>query len=346
MKVKAYAAQNATSPLAPYEFERRAVGDKDVQIQILYCGICHSDIHTARNEWHGTIYPCVPGHEIVGKVTAVGKTVSKYKVGDQVGVGCLVNSCRYCGSCKEGLQNYCDNGFTLTYNSASADPTKHTMGGYSSHIVVDQDFVLTIPQGMDLAATAPLLCAGITTYSPLKHVGVGKGDRVAVLGLGGLGHMGVKLAAAMGAEVTVLSRSPQKAEDAKRLGAAHFALTTDDTQMTKMAAHFDYILDTVAAKHDVNQALNCIKRDGTLIMVGAADKPLDLAVFSLIFKRRQIMGSLIGGIPQTQEMLNFCAKHNIVSDIELINPTQINEAYERTVSGRVKYRFVIDNQKL
>lgn len=342
MKVKAYAAQTAQSPLAPFELERRECKPKDVSIEITHCGICHSDIHMARNEWKNSMFPIVPGHEIIGVVKEVGSAVKKYKVGERVGVGCLVDSCRTCGSCKEGLENYCDNGFTGTYSGYEQDRKTITYGGYSTGIVVDEDFVLRIPDNLDPAAAAPLLCAGITTYSPMKHVGVGKGDKIAILGLGGLGHMGVKLAASFGAEVSVLSRSPNKEEDAKRLGATHFILTTDEAAMTKYTEYFDYILDTVAAKHDINQAFSLLKRQGTLMMVGAADQPLDLAVFSLIFKRRKMIGSLIGGLPETQEMLDHCGKHKITSDIELIAADQINDAYERTLKSDVKYRFVID----
>ena len=341
MQVKAYANHAADKPFVPYSFERKAPGPKDVSIDIKYCGICHSDIHTARSEWGQAHYPCVPGHEIVGEVTAVGAEVTHLNIGDKVGVGCLVDSCRTCGSCKEGLEQYCENGWTGTYNSELPDGD-YTKGGYSSHIVVDQHFVLKIPDNLDLAATAPLLCAGITTYSPMKHVGVKAGDRVAVLGLGGLGHMGVKLAASFGAEVTVLSRSPHKREDAERLGADNFVLTTDDEQVAKHTEYFDYILDTVSAKHDLNQALNMLKREGTLMMVGASDQPLDLGVFGVIFRRRKILGSLIGGLPETQEMLDHCGKHNIISDIEMISADKINEAYERTIKSDVKYRFVID----
>ncbi len=344
MNVRGYATHNAKTPLAPFEFKRRDVEKDDVQIEISHCGICHSDIHTARDEWGGTVYPCVPGHEIIGNVISVGPSVTKFKVGQKVGVGCLVDSCGTCSSCNEGLENYCEKGFTLTYNSPVQDVEKVTYGGYSTHIVVKEKFVLNVPESLDSAGAAPLLCAGITTYSPLRHVGVSKGDKVAVLGLGGLGHMGVKLAASFGAEVTVLSRSPHKAQDAKRLGAANFVLTNNEKDVQKHLNHFDVILDTVSAKHDLAQAISLLRREGTLIMVGASDQPLALEVFPLIFGRRNLMGSLIGGLPQTQEMLNHCAKHNITSDIELIRPDQINDAYEKTVAGQVKYRFVIDCQ--
>lgn len=342
MKVRAYAASSATSELTPFAFERRSPGPKDVQIEIAYCGICHSDIHQARNHWGFSMYPMVPGHEIVGKVTAIGSQVEKFKVGDAVGVGCLVDSCRECKSCKDGLENYCDVGFVGTYSSLERDGKTVTQGGYSTGIVVDEGFVLKIPSNLDLAAAAPLLCAGITTYSPLRYVGLSRGHKLGVLGLGGLGHMAVKLGASFGAEVTVLSGSPSKEADAKRLGAQHFALTSNADAMIKLAGHFDFILDTVSAKHDINQALNLLKREGTLIMVGASEKPLDLAVFSIIFKRRKIMGSLIGGIRETQEMLDHCGKHNITCDIEMIRADQINDAFEKTLKSQVKYRFVID----
>lgn len=341
MKTKAYANHAADKPFVPYSFERRQPGPGDVAINIEFCGICHSDIHTARSEWGPTPYPCVPGHEIVGKVSAVGSHVKKFKIGDTVGVGCLVDSCRSCASCNEGLEQYCEKGMTGTYGSSTKDGD-YTKGGYSTYIVVDERFVLRIPKNLDLAASAPLLCAGITTYSPLKHVGVKQGDKVAVLGLGGLGHMGVKIAASFGAEVTVLSRSQNKREDAKKLGAHHFVLTSDKVNVAKYTNYFDYILDTVSAPHDLAQALSLIKREGTLILVGASEKPLDLPAFPLILKRRKMMGSLIGGLPETQEMLDHCAKHGIVSDIELISPDRINEAFERTIKSDVKYRFVVD----
>jgi uncharacterized zinc-type alcohol dehydrogenase-like protein len=342
MKVRGYAAPSATSPLAPWEFERRSPGQKDVRIQIEHCGICHSDIHFARNEWQFTSYPCVPGHEIVGRVVEVGSGVTRHRVGDVVGVGCFVDSCRTCPSCKDGLENYCETGHRMTYGSFEADGKTPTYGGYSTQIVVAEDFVLKIPASLDPAGAAPLLCAGITTYSPLRHVGVTKGTRVAVLGLGGLGHMGVKLAASFGAEVTVLSHSAAKAADAKRLGAHDFVLTSEADALGPQAGRFDVILDTVSAEHDLNGYFNCLKRDGTLIMVGASPIPFPVAVFPLIFGRRSLMGSLVGGLPQTQEMLDHCGKHGITSDIERIAPAQINEAYDRAVKGAVKYRFVID----
>lgn len=341
MITKGFANHAADKPLEPYRFERRDPGPQDVALDIKFCGICHSDIHMARSEWGPTKYPCVPGHEIVGTVREIGPQVTKFKVGDDVGVGCMVDSCRKCGSCVEGLEQYCESGCTGTYDSPIPDGA-YTKGGYSQHLVVNQHFVLKVPKNLDIAATAPLLCAGITTYSPMRYVGVGKGDKVAILGLGGLGHMGVKLAASFGAEVTVLSRSPHKMPDAKRLGAHNFVLTDDNQEVAKHANHFDFILDTVSARHDLDQAFGMIKRQGTLIMVGASEKPLDLKVTGLILNRRKILGSLFGGIAETQEMLDHCGKHNIVSDIELINSKQINEAFERTLRSDVKYRFVLD----
>ena len=345
MKTRGYAAQSADKPLASFEFERRAPGDRDVQIEIDFCGICHSDIHFSRNEWGMTSFPCVPGHEIIGRVVKAGKDAGRFKAGQRVGVGCFVNSCRTCASCKGGHENYCSTGFTMTYGSKESDGKTPTFGGYSNQIVVDEHFVLTIPDGMDPAATAPLLCAGITTYSPLREVGLKKGSRVAVMGLGGLGHMGVKLAASFGAEVTVLSGSPKKEADAKRLGAHEFVLTSKEGALEKLAGRCDAILDTISAKHDVNGPLNCLKSEGTLALVGASPQPLEFSPFGLIFGHRKIMGSLVGGIPETQAMLDHCAKHGIASDIEMITPNRINEAFERAINGDVKYRFVIDCSK-
>jgi uncharacterized zinc-type alcohol dehydrogenase-like protein len=342
IKTKAYAAQSPTTPLSPFSVERRDPGPTDVQIEILYCGVCHSDIHTARDEWGGTMYPCVPGHEIVGRVSKVGSKVAKFKEGDLAGVGCLVDSCRICESCKAGLEQYCENGFTLTYNSEDKHIGGHTFGGYSKAVVVDQDFVLHVPENLDLKAVAPLLCAGITTYSPLRHWKVGPGKKVGIVGLGGLGHMGVKLAHAMGAHVTLFTTSPGKVEDGKRLGANEVIISKDNAQMAKAANSFDFILDAVSAQHDINAYFNLLKREGTLVQVGAPPLPLPVNVFGLIFKRRNFAGSLIGGIPETQEMLDFCGKHNIVSDIELIPISKVNEAYERMIRSDVKYRFVID----
>lgn len=345
MKTKGYAAQSADQPVAPFEFERRAVGDRDVHVEIDFCGICHSDIHFARNEWGMTPYPCVPGHEIIGRVVKTGKSVRRFKVGERVGVGCFVNSCRTCGHCTAGHENYCENGFTMTYGSMDADGKTPTFGGYSNQIVVDEHFVLHLPEGLDPAGLAPLLCAGITTYSPLRQVGLKKGSRVAVMGLGGLGHMGVKLAASFGAEVTVFSRSPWKEADKKALGAHEFVLTSTPGALDTLAGRYDAILDTISAKHDLNGPLNCLKPEGTLILVGASPESLDLSPFPLIFGHRKIMGSLVGGIPETQEMLDHCGEHRITSDIEMITPDQINAAYERTLKGDVKYRFVIDCSK-
>jgi alcohol dehydrogenase (NADP+) len=342
MKVRGYAAQTADSPLAPWEFERRTPGDLDVRIAIEHCGICHSDIHFARNEWQFTTFPCVPGHEIVGRVVEVGSGVTRYRAGELVGVGCFVGSCRTCNSCKEGLENYCETGMRMTYGSFEADGTTPTYGGYSTQIVVDEHFVLKIPDTLDPAAAAPLLCAGITTYAPLRYAGVTSGMRVAVMGLGGLGHMGVKLAASFGAEVTVLSQSPSKKADALRLGAHDFVLTSGENALAPLAGRFDVILDTISAVHDVNGPITCLKRDGTLLLVGAAAEPLPVATFPLILGRRRIMGSLVGGLPETQEMLDHCGTHGITSDIERIAPSQINDAYDRAVRGDVKYRFVID----
>jgi len=345
-KTAGYAAHSAKTPLERFSFERREPGPKDVQIEILYCGVCHSDLHTARNEWTNTTYPVVPGHEIVGRVTKVGNGVAKFKAGDAVGVGCLVDSCRTCPSCKQGLENYCETGATFTYNSPDPHLGGTTYGGYSLSVVVDEDFVLRIPGGMDLAGAAPLLCAGITTYSPLRHWKVGQGQKVGVVGLGGLGHMGLKLAHALGAHVVLFTTSLHKAEDAKRLGAAEVVLSRDPAQMEKHLNSFDFILDTVSADHDMNAYLNLLKRDGTLMLVGAPEKPMPVAAFSLIPKRRQFSGSMIGGLQETQEMLDFCGKHGIISDIEIIPMQKINEAYERMLKSDVKYRFVIDMASL
>ncbi len=342
---KAYAAQSATSPLGPATIKRRQPTPKDVQIEILYCGVCHSDLHTVRNEWKEfmpTVYPCTPGHEIVGRVTKVGSAVKKFKEGDTVAVGCMVDSDRTCPNCREGLEQYCDSGATYTYNSEDKHLGGVTYGGYSQNIVVDQDFVLRVPKGLDLAGTAPLLCAGITTYSPLRHWKVGKGQKVGIVGLGGLGHMGLKFAHAFGAHVVLFTTSPNKTEDARRLGADEVIISKNQDEMLKHEGTFNFILDTVSAQHDINAYLNLLKRDGTLTIVGAPEKPLPTAAFSLIAKRRQFAGSGIGGIKETQEMLDFCGEHGITSDIELIKIQQINEAYERLLKSDVKYRFVID----
>jgi uncharacterized zinc-type alcohol dehydrogenase-like protein len=345
---KAYAAQSATTPLAPFSVERREPGPKDVAIEILYCGVCHSDLHTARNEWKNTIYPCVPGHEIVGVVTKVGREVKKFREGDHAAVGCMVDSCRTCPSCQAGLEQLCENGFVLTYNGPDNKGKKGdiTWGGYSSSIVVDEDFTLKVSEKLDLAATAPLLCAGITTYSPLRHWKVGKGQKVGIVGLGGLGHMGVKFAAAFGADVTLFTTSPGKTKDALRLGAREVVVSKNQDEMDGQASKFDFILDCVSAKHDINAYLSLLKHDGTLTLVGAPEEPLPVAAFNLIFKRRQFAGSLIGGIKETQEMLDFCAEHGITSDIEMIPISKVNEAYERMLKSDVKYRFVIDMKTL
>ncbi len=344
--IKAYAAQSSTTPLAPHTIERREPKPHDVQIEILYCGICHSDLHTARGEWSGTVYPCVPGHEIVGRVTAIGSHVGKFKINDIAGVGCLVNSCHECDNCREGLEQYCKNGATFTYDSPDRENGGNTYGGYSKSIVVHEDFVLSISDKLRLEAVAPLLCAGITTYSPLRHWKIGKGTKVAVLWLGWLGHMGVKLAAAMGAQVTMLSHTAGKEKDAKQLWANHFVLTSDESQIQKVMGSFDFILDTVSADHNYNFYLGLLKTNGVMVCVGVPPNPAQIPAGNLIFGRKSIAGSLIGGLPETQEMLDFCAEHNIVSDIELIRIDQINEAYERMLRGDVRYRFVIDMSTL
>ncbi len=347
IEAKGYAAQDASTPLAPFSFQRRAPKERDVQIEILYCGVCHSDLHTARNEWHNTLYPSVPGHEIIGRVTAVGASVGNFKVGDLAGVGCMVDSCQRCPSCGEGLEQYCENGFTGTYNGPVFGG-ENTYGGYSDSIVVDEKFVLRITHGeQDLAAVAPLLCAGITTYSPLRQWQVGPGQKVGVVGLGGLGHMAVKIAAAMGAHVVLFTTSPDKKEDALRLGAAEVVVSKNPDEMNAHANSFDFILNTVAAPHNLDAFLALLKRDATMTLVGAPASPHPSPdVFGLIFKRRRIAGSLIGGIAETQEMLDFCAEHGIVSEIEMIDIQQINEAYERMLRSDVKYRFVIDMASL
>ncbi len=344
MPTKAYGALAADRKLEALDIERRKPGAKDVQIEIAYCGVCHSDLHTVRSEWGGTIYPCVPGHEIVGTVSAVGNEVAKFKVGDTVGVGCLVNSCQHCDACAEGLENYCENGFTLTYNSAIADPPGHTLGGYSQRIVVDEKFVLKIRHAQaQLAAVAPLLCAGITTYSPLRHWNVGPGKKVGIVGIGGLGHMGIKLAHAMGAHTVAFTTSAGKRKDAIDLGADEVVVSKNADEMQRHANSFDLILDTVAASHDLDALTSLLKRDGTLVLVGVPEHAHPSPnVGNLIFKRRAIAGSLIGGLPETQEMLDFCAEHGIVADIELIAAQDIDKAYDRMVRSDVKYRFVID----
>jgi len=341
-----YAVASPEAPLAPFSFERREPNSKDVQVEILYCGVCHSDLHRARNEWGGTIYPCVPGHEMVGRVTAVGSEVTRFKVGDIAGVGVMVDSCQGCEPCKEGLEQFCEVGQTETYNSPDKHTGGHTFGGYSSHIVVDEAFVLQIPEGLELAAVAPLLCAGITTYSPLRHWKVGPGQKVGIVGLGGLGHMGVKIAAALGAHVVLFTTSSGKGDDAKRLGASEVVISTDADAMAKHANSFDFILDTVSANHDINVLLQLLRHDGTLTQVGVPVEPQAIHAGTLVGKRRNYAGSTIGGIAETQEMLNFCAKHGIVSEIELISIDQVNNAFERMLHSDVKYRFVIDMSTL
>ena len=346
LPTNAYATQSATAPLAPFKFDRRIPNANDVQIEILYCGVCHSDIHQARNEWGGSTFPMVPGHEIVGRVTSVGDKVTKFKAGDLAGVGCFVDSCRECENCKQGIEQYCDGGMTGTYNGKERATGAVTYGGYSTQIVVDENYVLKVSDKLPLAGVAPLLCAGITTYSPLKYVGVGKGHKVGVLGLGGLGHMAVKFAVAFGAEVTMLSSSPSKKADAEKLGAHHFALTSDRKTMRELANSFDFILNTVSAQHDYSTYLNLLRTNGTMIVVGVPPVPATIPAIQLIMKRKSIIGSLIGGIKETQEMLDYCAEHNIVSEVEVINADQINEAYERMLKGDVRYRFVIDTASL
>jgi uncharacterized zinc-type alcohol dehydrogenase-like protein len=342
-----YAAQTAQSDLAPYKFERRNPDAHDVQIDILYCGVCHSDLHTARNEWHNTVFPVVPGHEIIGRITAVGAHVNRFKVGQVVGVGCMVDSCQACPSCADGLEQYCENGFTGTYNAEEKHIGGVTYGGYANNIVVNEKFVLNVSDKLDPAAAAPLLCAGITTYSPLRHWKVGKGHKVGIVGLGGLGHMGVKIAHAMGAHVVLFTTSPGKAADALKLGADEVVISKDPQQMAQHQNSFDFILNTVAAPHDLDAFLVLLKRDGTMTLVGVPELPHPSpSVGNLIFKRRHLAGSLIGGIQETQEMLDFCAEHGIVSDIEVINMKDINQAYERMLKSDVKYRFVIDMASL
>jgi uncharacterized zinc-type alcohol dehydrogenase-like protein len=340
-RANAYAAFDPKSPFKPFPIERREPGPKDVEIDILFCGVCHSDLHTARGEWGSTQYPVVPGHEIVGRVTRVGPEVKKLRAGDTAGVGCFVGSCGKCAACRAGLEQYCELTPVFTYDATDRDGTR-TYGGYSTRIVVDERFVLTVDPKQRLEAVAPLLCAGITTWSPLRHWKVGKGSRVAVQGLGGLGHMAVKLASALGAEVTLLSSSPSKKADAKRLGAQEFLLASDSAALGKAAGRFDLVLDTVSAAHDVNALTQLLKLDGTLVLVGAPPTPHQVAAFPLIFKRRSIAGSLVGGLPETQEMLDFCAQKGITADVEVIKMQDIDRAYERMLKGDVRYRFSID----
>lgn len=343
---KAYAVSSPTAALAPFQIERRAVGAHDVQIEIAYCGICHSDIHQVRDEWGGAKYPMVPGHEIVGRVTAVGAHVKKFQVGDLAGVGCMVDSCRTCPSCQRQLEQFCEKGSAFTYNGTEMDRKTPTYGGYSSSVVVDEAFSLKVSPKLDLAAVAPLLCAGITTYSPLRRFHTKAGDKVGVVGLGGLGHMAVKLAAAMGAEVTMLSTSRSKEADARKLGAQHFGLTSDPATFKTLAGKFDLIIDTISAPHDYNKYLGLLRLEGAMVLLGVPPEPAPVAAGSLIFGHKVLTGSLIGGIAETQEMLDFCAEHNIVSEIELIPVQQVNEAYERMMKNDVRYRFVLDMKTL
>ena len=347
LSIRGYAAQSATTPLAPHSFERRDSRADAVVIDILYCGVCHSDLHQARNEWGNSLYPLVPGHEIVGRVASVGAQVSRFKPGDLVGVGCLVDSCQHCAACEQGLEQYCKEIPTFTYNSRDRRDGMMTYGGYSERIVVNDKFVLRIPEGVDPKAAAPLLCAGITTWSPLRHWKIGKGHKVAIVGLGGLGHMGLKFAKALGADVTLFTRSPGKETEARRLGADHVVLSTDEKQMAAVAGHFDFILDTVPHQHDLNPYLATLKIDGLHVLVGLVE-PVNPPVHagSLIFGRRSLAGSLIGGLAETQEMLDFCAKHNIGADVEMIDIQDINAAYGRMLNSDVRYRFVIDMASL
>ncbi len=348
-EARAYAAQGATSPLAPATIRRRAPGPQDVQMEVLFCGVCHSDLHQVRDEWKSampTTYPCVPGHEVLGRVVKAGSAVTKFKEGDLAAVGCMVDSCRTCPACQEGEEQFCGAPATFTYNS----PDKHvggvTYGGYSDSLVVDEAFALRVPGNLDPAGAAPLLCAGITTYSPLRHWNVGAGQKVGIVGLGGLGHMGVKLAKAMGARVVVFTTSPGKTADAVRLGASEVVVSTDAAEMGKQAWSFDFILDTVSGQHDLNAYVNLLKRNGTMTLVGAPETPTPVSAFGLLFGRRRLAGSIIGGIRETQEMLDFCAAHGIVADVEVIPIQKINEAYGRLLKGDVKYRFVIDMASL
>jgi alcohol dehydrogenase (NADP+) len=346
IQAKGYAAQSAKEPLAPYTFERRDPKEYDVAIDIKYCGICHSDIHMARNEWGMSMFPMVPGHEIAGVVRSVGSKVTKHKVGDHVGVGCFVDSCRNCEHCKKDLNQYCLEGSTLTYSAFERGSQKVTQGGYSNAIVVDENYVLRIPNSLPLESAAPLMCAGITLYSPLMHWNAGPGKKVAIMGLGGLGHMGVKLASALGAQVTVLSHSDRKREDALKFGADHFVATADRKVFQQHAGQFDLIINTVSADIDINDYLGLLKLDGTLVSVGAPEKPYSVAPFNLMLMRRSYAGSAIGSIKETQEMLDFCGKHKIKPEIEIITPNQVNMAYERVLKSDVRYRFVIDMSKL
>jgi uncharacterized zinc-type alcohol dehydrogenase-like protein len=344
--VRSYAAHSPTGRLGLFNFDRRSARADDVVLEVLYCGVCHSDVHNVRNDWRNASYPMVPGHEIIGRVLEVGPEVTRFKAGDRVGVGCMVDSCRSCAACGKGWEQYCESGSTFTYNGTDRVDGSRTHGGYSEKMVVAQDFVLKVPDSLDLAAAAPLLCAGITSYSPLRHWKVGAGSKVAIVGLGGLGHMGLKLAKAMGAEVTLFSRSPGKEADARRLGADHIVISTDALQMAAVAGHFDLIIDTVPYVHDVNPYVPTLATNGTMVMVGYLGPLEDFNTGPLVFSRKALAGSLIGGIAETQEMLDFCGAHGISSDIEVIRIQDINEAYERMLNSDVKYRFVIDMASL
>lgn len=346
MKVQSYANQAADKKLVPLEIERRDVGDNDILIDIDYCGVCHSDVHTARNEWGGTMYPCVPGHEIVGTISEVGSKVKKFSKGDLVGVGCLVESCKSCNPCESDMEQFCEKGAKWTYNSESEIKDKPTFGGYSEKIVVREDFVLKVSDKLDIKAVAPLLCAGITMYSPLKHWNVSRGDKVGVIGLGGLGHMGIKIAHAMGAEVFMITRSKDKGEDAKALGADEVLISTDEEAMKKHQGSFDFLLNTIPVGHDADPYLKLLKMDSTMVLVGAIEPLKSVNGANLVLGRKRLAGSLIGGIKETQEMLDFCAEHNIVSDVEMIDMDYINDAYDRVVDSDVKYRFVVDMKSL
>jgi uncharacterized zinc-type alcohol dehydrogenase-like protein len=346
IQAKGYAVHNADAKFEPFSFERRELGANDVLIEIQYCGICHSDIHQARGEWRNSVYPMVPGHEIVGRVAQVGAAVSKFNEGDIAGVGCFVDSCRTCENCKDDFEQFCQKHLALTYNGTEMDETTPTFGGYSNQIVVDENYALKVSAEQNLANVAPLLCAGITTYSPLKRFGVGAGKKVGIVGLGGLGHMAVKLAVSMGADVTVFSTSPSKEQDARNLGAHNFVVTKNPENLAPLAGGFDFILDTVSAAHDLNMYLNLLRRDGALVLVGVPEKPAEVYAFPLLVNNRTLAGSMIGGIAETQEMLDYCAANNIVSDVEVIPIQRIEEAYERTIKADVRYRFVIDMQSL
>ena len=346
--VKAFGAESSDADLKELSINRRAITAKDIEIEILYCGVCHSDLHTARNDWGGTKYPAVPGHEIVGRITKIGDEVTRFKIGDLAAVGCMVDSCGHCKSCEQDLEQYCENGFTGTYNGKDRHSGNHTFGGYSEKIVVDEHFVLKVPENLDLAGVAPLLCAGITTWSPLKHWNVNENSKVAVVGLGGLGHMAIKLAKGLGAEVTLFSRSTNKIDDAKKLGADFVVISTHENEMNEVKGKFDLIIDTVPYEHDINPYMQTLTLDGTLVMVGFIGEFQENKVSTkpMIYQRRSVAGSLIGGIAETQEMLNFCGEKNITADIELIKMQDINQAYERMLKSDVKYRFVIDMSSL